>query len=68
MINPKPGDQARTVLYWPRIINRGKPEMGVLKSWNDHVVFVVYKLGGPGIATNRADLTWQFPEATDDPA
>jgi hypothetical protein len=65
----KKEDIGKTVFYVPSF---GDPEMGILKSWNDKFIFVVY----PGnndvkkehwdrytaAATNPDELFWNLPK------
>lgn len=56
MIDPKQTDVGRGVIY-----QGGHPddrEVGVITSFNEHVVFVRY--GRKVQATSREDLTWEF--------
>lgn len=56
MIDPKPGDEGRLVIYQPR---HGEREAAVIHSWNDLVVFVRYgQLASTPAATFRCDLEW----------
>jgi hypothetical protein len=56
MINPKPGDEGRLVIYHPA---HGEREAGVITSWNDGHVFVRYgALGSTSKATAREQLEW----------
>lgn len=66
MIEPKQGDEGRLVNYWPRGIGNHEvmPEVGEISSWNEHMVFVRYHIGGAGIATPRQNLTWVFDRDT----
>jgi hypothetical protein len=58
VIDPKPGDEGRIVIY-ARLDPHRKTERGVISSWNEHVVFVRYTIGSTGAATLREDLEWE---------
>ena len=55
MIYPEEDDIGRAVVYTG---NRGKPEEGVITSFNDHSVFVRYGADKYSKGTSRADLKW----------
>lgn len=55
MIDPKPGDEGRTVVYVPE---RGVPEVGTLSSWHDGVAFARYTSGSTAAGANFGDLVW----------
>lgn len=69
MIDPKPGDEGRGVIYWKdsRALEHGirsvkvlKGERGVVSSWNDKYVFVRYTSGSTAAATRRENLEWEL--------
>lgn len=60
MINPKPEDIGRGVLY--RHAHDGSTEQGVITSFNDSVIFVRYGSNIGSQATTPSDLTWLFGE------
>jgi len=64
MIDPRPGDEGRTVMY--RGTGMGMFERGIISSWTDRVVFVRYSGGSTAAATQRSDLFWtaDLPEGT----
>ena len=55
MIEPKKGDIGRRVTY-----RRGKDnaEFGIINSFNNHSVFVIYDTKIASQGTRREDLTW----------
>ncbi len=55
MINPTKADIGRSVLYVPKY---GKPEMGVITSFDTSVVFVRYGSDEQAKATYKRDLFW----------
>ena len=55
MIKPITNDVGRRVTY--REFD-GSFEHGIITSFNDHCVFVQYKLGCTSQATSREDLEW----------
>ncbi len=57
MIDPKPGDEGRLVVY-ARLNRHSTTELGHVSSWNDHYVFVRYTTGSTAAATLRKDLEW----------
>jgi len=60
MIDPKPEDVGRVVLY-----QGGRPDdrdRGVVTSFNDYFVFVRYGASAYSAATRREDLTWETEE------
>lgn len=59
MIDPKPGDQGRRVIYTESGSFPGrKIDTGVISSWTDRYVFVYFGSGESAVATDRANLTW----------
>lgn len=58
MINPTPADVGRKVIYTGNSYPGGKPEEGVITSYNDHSVFVQYGVDVGSKGTNREDLEW----------
>lgn len=75
MIDPRPGDEGRGVIY-ARLDPHRTTERGVISSWSEHCVFVRYGLGSTAAATAREDLEWEhdvpagtnFRDRTTDPA
>jgi hypothetical protein len=61
MIDPSENDIGRAVIYtgnrWPD----GKPEAGVITSFNNTAVFVRYGTDTGSKATSRVDLEWDYP-------
>ena len=55
MINPTKADIDCSVIYTP---SHGKPEEGVITSFNDYAVFVRYGSDKHSKGTYRKDLTW----------
>ncbi len=53
----RPPDVGRGVIYTP---SAGKPERGVLSSWNDKYIFARFTSGSTAAACDPADLTWEF--------
>lgn len=60
MIRPTKKDIGRRVLYVPTV--DGRPESGVLSSFNDLYAFVRYGGERHTKATNFKDLVWEFPD------
>lgn len=58
MINPVKNDIGRNVTYMGNYVNNGKPEWGVVTSFNDDYVFVQYEGESNSKATKREDLIW----------
>jgi hypothetical protein len=58
MIEPGKEDIGRAVLYTGNRHPGGKPEDGIITSFNDHAVFVRYGADKHSKATNRQDLEW----------
>jgi hypothetical protein len=59
MINPKRSDIGRRVVYTPAF---GKPDAGVITSFNDGYVFVEYDFSsGTPQPTARENLIWEKP-------
>jgi len=58
MINPKPEDVGRKVVYTGNRYPGGELEEGVITSYNDHVVFVRYGADVGTKGTSREDLEW----------
>jgi hypothetical protein len=63
MIEPKETDIGRNVTYIGNTHPDGKPEYGVITSFNDSVVFVRYDGKQQSQATSREDLEWQFSKS-----
>lgn len=72
MIDPKTGDQGRVVVYWRRrrdaedggVRRAGHDglwimETGVVSSWNERYVHVLYDGDRAPKATLREDLRWE---------
>ena len=57
MIDPKPTDIGRLVVYRPGYTGAA-PEQGIVISYNDRFVFVRYGGSLGGKATRREDLEW----------
>ena len=58
MINPSEADIGRAVVYTGNRYPGGKPEQGVITSFNDYAVFVRYGADKGSKGTSRADLEW----------
>jgi len=58
MIDPKPEDIGRVVIYRKRFV-RHFPERGRITSFNDKFVFVRYGRMNTSKATRREDLIWE---------
>jgi hypothetical protein len=63
MIDPTKEDIGRKVIYTGNRYPGGKPEEGVITSFNNANVFVRYGAKCHSEATNRSDLEWAFPKA-----
>ncbi len=66
MIEPKEADIGRAVTYTGNTYLGGKPEYGVITSFNDSAVFVRYDGKQQSQATSREDLKWQFSKSESD--
>ena len=62
MIDPTVDDVGRSVLYTGNRYPGGKPEKGVITSFNDHSVFVRYGSDVHSKGTARDDLEWAATE------
>lgn len=58
MIDPRPEDEGRRVVYVVRRVPR-HADVGVVTSWNDKYVFVRYGGDVGSKATRREDLHWE---------
>jgi hypothetical protein len=58
MIDPTHDDIGKSVIYTGNRYPGGKPELGVITSFNDHAVFVRYGSDVHSQGTNRTDLEW----------
>jgi hypothetical protein len=58
MIEPTKADVGRKVIYTGNRGWKGPDEEGVITSFNDHCVFVQYKVGATSKGTSRSDLEW----------
>lgn len=63
MIEPTSKDIGRRVVYTGNRYPGGKPEEGVITSFNAVTVFVRYSPSSDGIGTSRQDLEWLKPAA-----
>ena len=61
MIEPDATDIGRKVIYTGNRYPGGKTELGVIISFNAHVVFVRYGMNTGTAATSREDLEWKLP-------
>lgn len=61
MIDPKPGDEGKRVVY-----AEGKTysEAGAIVRWNDSYVFVLFDRDKTPKACTRASLTWEYDNGT----
>jgi hypothetical protein len=67
MIEPTSTDLGRAVIYTGNRYPGGKPEEGVVTSFNEHSVFVRYGVDRGSKATARADLDWVTPTVATEP-
>lgn len=58
MIDPVDVDVGRKVVYTGNRHPGGRPEEGVITSFNDHCVFVRYGADAGSKGTSREDLEW----------
>jgi hypothetical protein len=58
MIEPTEIHIGRAVIYTGNRYRSGKPEVGVITSFNDHCVFVCYGDDSHSKGTDRRDLEW----------
>lgn len=58
MIEPTKEDIGRKVIYTGNRYRGGKPEEGVITSFNDWGVFVRYGSNNNSQSTSREDLEW----------
>lgn len=58
MIEPTESDIGREVTYTGNTYPGGKPEFGVITSFNAHTVFVRYDGKRNAQGTNPSDLEW----------
>lgn len=63
MINPRPQDLGRRVVYTAY----RKKEYGILTSWNSRYAFVRYDGTTQRVATNFTDLEWVPEERVPEP-
>jgi hypothetical protein len=61
MIEPTEADIGRAVVYTGNRYPGGKLEEGVITSFNDSAVFVLYRGDLRAKATSHEDLEWSFP-------
>lgn len=61
MIEPTEADIGRKVIYTGNTYPGGKPEEGVITSFNLHSVFVRYGGDSGSKGTDRRDLEWTTP-------
>lgn len=66
MIEPTKGDIGRWVVYLPN--HPTDREVGVISSFNEHLVFVRYTSKPNGEGTHRGNLEWAFPQEGTPPA
>jgi hypothetical protein len=57
-VEPTSADIGRLVIYTGNTYPGGKPEEGVITSFNERVVFVLYRGDLHSKATSPADLEW----------
>lgn len=60
MIEPTKDDIGRWVVYLPN--HPTDSEVGVISSFNEHLVFVRYSSKPSGEGTHRGNLEWRFPK------
>jgi hypothetical protein len=63
MIDPTSTDIGRKVIYTGNRYPGGRPEEGVITSYNNHAVFVRYGAEYGAKATSREDLEWILGDA-----
>ncbi len=63
MIEPTQSDIGREVIYTGNRYPGGKPEAGVITSFNSYCIFVRYGHDKHSKGTNRLDLEWAHAAA-----